>query len=485
VADDTLSRLTPDKYEQLFSLADELQCFRVVTDNLLCFLSFWSVLPGPAERLAALEILEKCALVARNNIIQNGSEEWVVTCRMNESESAPTVDLGTLQIWTNTCPVLVYKAQSPIPPGLFSTLQAVQILRWRQSPAELDIVVINDMSLIIKVKMMAAGRLCSQLLSAVVSEDIDLAHQSATGQYLILRADTPPLLRIICSDLERIKSEQFPGFVCLPSVLFSLAREDTTQHSVYEWAVDSSLGSLGFILSQRQLDFKIFATPLSSGHKIHKRVREVLSFRTQPAIVLCHSTRDSSSRDDVAVCVVDGLVEMLETISGQAVWVSSKDLAGKTQYHMEMEKAIRKAECVVLLLSLPFLASSHCLHELSWALEEHLKRSMPLLLVSVDERVSIEGMETWNYDGMSVQDKDGKECKIAGGTLQLARKWLQGIKIYTEWTDTSGRSNKSRWSAVQEMVQTLLEVEEPYSRPHGRFGVQHLVGGEVCLVESG
>ena len=412
VAGSNCKGLAGREQQELLKMAGELQGYKIVRKELLPYLAYWCDLKTEKERHAALEILESCLLVTRYSIGCSLPVEWVVTCRIKQPKQSQAASIR-LEDRVKGGPVLCCRADSVIPPGLFSTLQAVQILRLRQSAwpfivpkadsTELHIVLTNQRHKI------SAWTSQQQHISA--SQD-----QEHRPCCLYLQADTLPLLTMLCCHLEDIVREMFPGFISTSSVQFHYKN----LNAIYEWRVDScsseeldqteepepqtasrwkkARGGMGCMLRhglnmQRSAELiRVLETndsdeeqppseSMVSNIPLHQALHPLATASAaRPFFFLSHSSDSHpSALAASAERVLGGVADLLEQVSGQDVLASTRGVAHQA--------CCSGAQAVLVLLSPAYLASRLSLLELGMALEAHLGRGAPLLAVTVDAQV--------------------------------------------------------------------------------------------------
>ena len=364
-------------------------------------------------------------------------------------------------------PVLCCKADYFIPPGLFSTLQAVQILKLRKNSPRLFVVPKAD-SAELHIQI-AVNDQQQHNISALIGQkqQINAGQEQEQHQYcLYLQADTLPLLTTLCCDLENIVREMFPGFMCTWFLLFHHA--DT----VYEGYLDSSpshcemldprtparwkkvRGGLGFLLSHG-LNVQVDAMPVRGKEQLpairtlwnvplHQALRP-LTTAQRPFFYVSHSWDGGpTALNTAAERVLGGVVDLLEAVSGQDVLVSTEGVAD--------EDACSGAQAVIVLLSPAYLAGRLSLRELGMALEARLGRGMPLLALTVNPQVHACIMQS--YRGWAAL---GDEWRVAGAALELVRRRIDlgTIRVCRQWEDDSGLATLERWRAVKSIVESV------------------------------
>jgi hypothetical protein len=438
-------------------------------------LKSWCDLQTEKDVNSALEVLETCLLVAQYRIGDYAPAEWFVTSRIKKPEQSPpiTVDLDSL---LRNGPCVCCRADYFMPPGLFSSLQAVQILRLRRQAGCPFTVPVADST---QLHIVLTGTGHSIKAWTGQQQQINAGwdgSESHCRPCLYLQADTLPLLTTLCCDWESIIREKFPGFMCTFSVLF----RSRYHHAVYE-CVDpcssdsqasdqartletparrkKARGGLGYMLlhglkmqsdAKLVLGFEGVEAPPAWVHNIplHEALHPLASqvaTAARPFIFLSHCwDREDrpSALGAAADRVLGGVMDLVEDVSGQDALVSA---AGRFE-----EDACRSAQKVIVILSPAYLASSTCLLELGAALEASLGRGAPLLAVTVDERV---------YGCIAERSKDNwaalrDEWRVAEATLRLVQGKVKNgtIRIWREWEDGSGTPTKARWEAAKSMV---------------------------------
>ncbi len=463
-----LARRDKAAHSRLLKMAKELQELSILHEELLPYLQYWDDLQ---EKRAALEILEKSSLVTKYCIGGSAPEVWVVVCRITikqpaQSQAAAIVAGIDLDQSVVNGPVLCCKTDYYMPPGLFSTLQAVQISRLRQSARRFSVHEANSKSMVLRVIQTDTSK--QHNISAWIGQwqkqqQNDDSQELAPQQCcLYLQADTLPLLTTLCCDLEGIIRDMYPGFLCTYTVLFHHL------NSVYEWCVDSysrdrfrqgdgprttirwkkARGTLGYMLCHGlNKQIRIDAEPVNGihGKSTHENRMEwniLLSQALNPLTAppshyffLSHSGRDTAVE----------LVNLIENVSGQDVLVSTNDTADMS--------AISRAQAVIILLSPAYLASRLSLLELGMALEARLGRGVPLLAVIVNGQMHAcitRACDNWD----TLRDK----WRVAEATLELVRRRIEDstILVWREWEDGDGPPTLAKLEAARSMVTFAL-----------------------------
>ncbi len=161
-----------------------------------------------------------------------------------------------------------------------------------------------------------------------------------------------------------------------------------------------------------------------------------------PYFFLSHYWDDDTSELSAAADrVLGGVVDLVEDVSRQDVFVSTKGIFD--------EAACRGAQKVIAMLSPAYLASRTSLLELGAALEASLSRGVPLLAVTVDAQVHqciTRSCDNW----AALRD----EWRVAEATLDLVREKVENgtIRIWRDWEDGTCLTTPARWKAAKEMV---------------------------------
>ena len=392
--------------------------------------------------------------------------QWFVTCRIKEPEQAQaaTVDLDKL---ARNGPVVCCRADYFMPPGLFSSLQAAQILRLKLSGIQYSVTKADsaELHIVLPDKKKNITALTGQQQQTNAGQDVS-EHQCC----LYLQAGTLPLLTTLCCDFEGIVRAMFPGLMCTFSFFF--LHQDLK--AVFEWHVgpcsnDSELsdqasdiatparwkkarGRLGYMLLHGlKMQSNAELVPgLDCEEHPHVLVDNIflcevlhpLATAARPFFFLSYSWDDQPSALSAAADrVLGGLVDLVEDLSGQDAFVSTKGEFG--------EAACCCAQKVIAVLSPAYLASRTSLLELGAALEARLARNVPLLAVTVDAQVHAcitRSCDNW----AALRD----EWRVAEATLDLVREKVENgtIRIWRDWEDGTCLTTPARWKAAKEMA---------------------------------
>jgi hypothetical protein len=482
--------LTRGEQNHLLRMAKELQDLNIVRKDLLPYLKHWCDLP---DHRAALEILERCLLVTQYSIGGSAPVEWVITCRMKDPyqslDQTPAIALDQL---VKKGPVLCCRADYFLPPGLFSTLQAIQILKMRQSARIFSVLEASSMAfrIVLTDQQQCLSAYVGQLqqIGADDSSEDQMLHQCC----LYLQADTFPLFTMLCCDLEGIIRDMFPGFMCSCSILFS------HRNTVYEWSINSHptfrsdhaavsnsraggiqarsrkrQGGLGYMLCYG-LNMTMDAEPLAlaglnlmvpQAPSLVETERNVslhqalcpLTTAAHPFYFLSHINGfdHSISNEVVPVLetatavqrVLEGVVDLLDAVTVHNVRLSTAGLAD--------EYSCKTAQAVIVFLSPAYLASRLSLRELGMALEASLGRGIPLLAVTVDSQV-YECIMRSCHNWAAIRDK----WRVAEVTQELVRRRIEDgtIRVWREWEDGSGLPTRDRLEAAKRMFRLVNEA---------------------------
>ena len=497
-----LARRDQAAYSRLLRMAKELQELSILHEELLPYLQYWDDLQ---EKRAALEILERSSLLTKYCIGGSAPEVWVVVCRITnkqptQSQTAAIVTGITLDQSVLNGPVLCCKTDYYMPPGLFSTLQAVQISRLRQSARQFYVHEANSTSMVLRItqtdttKQLNVSAWIGQWQQQRNDDSEDLQPQQCC---LYMQADTLPLLTTLCCDLEGIIRDMYPGFLCTYTVLFHHLG------SIYEWRVDlysndkvhqgdrprtpirwkKARGTLSYMLCHGlNKQIRIDAEPVNGIHGnsattnrmewniLLSQALHPLTAKPTHYFFLSHSGRDTAVE----------LVNLIENVSGQDVLVSNTDTADKN--------AISRAQAVILVLSPAYLATRLSLLELGMALEARLGQGVPLLAVTVNAQMH--GCITQacgNYAALR------DNWRVAEATLELVRRRIEDgtILVWREWEDGDSPPTLAKLEAARSMVTFALgsagaataAVSPDPLRPLPRFEVRDC-NGVVQLAEK-
>ena len=144
---------------------------------------------------------------------------------------------------------------------------------------------------------------------------------------------------------------------------------------------------------------------------------------------------------------------MLEDVSRDLVWYDEVELERENHFPKEMQEGVERAECIIIFLSRVYLSRQNCLLELQWAWEQHLLKGKSLIVLPVDEAVTVDSLREWAQLGINlhVQEPDqGGTFTIHYNTLKFVSEKLTGFQFREGWRDASA-TEKERWKAVQEI----------------------------------
>jgi hypothetical protein len=455
--------LAGQELQRLLEMALELQELGIVRLNLLPYLRHWCDLQTEQEKLAVLEIFERCLLVTSYSIGGDSpaSVERVITCRIKDTN----LPQPGLQQVTKKGPVVCCRANFYIPPGLFSSLQALQISRLRKSVIHFAVQADStSLQIFLNDKHAAIAAWIGQEQHSVEGQ-IQARHQ------LYMQADSLQLLTFLCCDFEGIVRDMFPGFTCKCSVLFHHL------NAVYEWCVDTcpseridqkgprtparlkkTRGQLGYILchglnqrryaelvlglhSEEQPPTILWNVPL---HRALHPLRLATAGAETPYFFVSYSSDDSPlALDTASRRVLGGVVDLVEVVSGKSVLVSS-NLRCEAD-----EAACRGAHAVIFLLCPAYLASRFSLLELETAREARLARGVPLLAVTVDDSVHACIMKE-GANWAALRDS----WQVAEATVELVRKLIENrtMLVCREWENGSGLPTQKAAESIAEFV---------------------------------
>ena len=191
-----------------------------------------------------------------------------------------------------------------------------------------------------------------------------------------------------------------------------------------------------------------------------------LATASRPFFFLSHCWEDRlPALSAAADRVLGGLVDLVEGLSGQDAFVSTKGEFG--------EAACCCAQKVIVVLSPAYLASSTSLLELGAALEARLGRNVPLLAVTVDAQVhACITRSCKNWDALR------DEWRVAEATLELVHRMVRNgtIRIWREWEDGTGQQKQVQ-AATSMVTYNLSDDPRDFVpdqlRPRSKFVVAY------------
>jgi hypothetical protein len=154
------------------------------------------------------------------------------------------------------------------------------------------------------------------------------------------------------------------------------------------------------------------------------------------------------------------LVSMLEVVSRDLVWYDEVELERENHFPSKMQEGVEHAECVIIFLSRVYLSRQNCLLELQWAWEQHLLKGKSLIVLPVDEAVTVDSLREWAQQGTNVivQEPDqGGSFTIHHNTLKFVSEKLTGFLFREEWRDASA-TEEQRLKAVQEIYEDVINA---------------------------
>jgi hypothetical protein len=465
--------LMKDKQDDIRMWIKELVDKRLLRFAVLEHMSCWKDLKEE-ERINTTKVLEACYLIVREH---DGSKlgsnspstdkptknsSWLVTCRFDRvvpEDSKGPVKLDNLQA------ELGFQARARfVPSGFFSTLQAFQLVHNTQSWLLTTTKVQADSSnlkMSFRTMFGKGWENVSVMLTKCNRNCVSDAYQTGEGELMAIEVWSTSLamLKNICSDIDRIRQDKFPGISFQHVVWF---RNDKFSEEALEWQLERNTGSLTTILEQRIMTLQITAEEWNSKNKIEGMVLQdaIRTVQAKAAFFLSHAWGDWSVRERARRKVTEGLQLAVEKQSGELVWIDTAELKNETQFHRQMEQGIKHAQCVVICLSYIYLTRPNCLWELCWAVQGYVVSGKRLVVVSVDPLLTFEAITRWDISqNLTIRAKSNKDedvvITVDKRTLTFVRKWFFGIKLYEQWKDGEGAWSKERQAAVEEMLKSV------------------------------
>jgi hypothetical protein len=237
--------------------------------------------------------------------------------------------------------------------------------------------------------------------------------------------------------------------------------------ALLEFKIEPEIGTLGSILQQRRWELSAKTKEISSGRAgpqlaICQALGEVTSL-----FFLSHSWKDKSIGEvmkdrstgkDSRRSVMHGLARAVEGLSLELVWTDEHEMEKEDQFSHSMAVGVGNAWCVLILVSMAYLASPNCLKELAWAFEGHATQGKRVIVVSVDEKVTYKSISSeWKADKDIIgKDEQGNAFVVGRRTVAFARKWLTQVKIFEEWTDGHwDPANAKKRTALQNIFENI------------------------------
>jgi hypothetical protein len=454
------ANLMADQQGDVRKWIEELEEDRILRFSVLEYMFCWKDLSREARR-DTTKVLEACHLIVGGlcgnksgyvTAVESTNDFlWLVTCRLDKAVSE-TSDPSVL-----TKEALGFQAQARyVPIGFFANLQASQLVHNIQNRMITTVTAQVDSSNM-KFRFKTLFRKDWETVSVMLTRCINRGE----GERMAVEVWSTSLamLENVCRNMDRIRQDKFPGIFFQYVMWF---RNDEFSDESLEWTLERSTGSLTAILEQRLMALPIVAKTWNSSVKIKGMIVQdaVRTLQTNAAFFLSHAWSDRSVREQARETVTEGLQRAVEEISGELMWVDAAEMKFGTQFHKQMEKGVRDAQCIVICLSYVYLTRPNCLQELCWAVQGHASEGKPLIVVSVDQQLTFEAIKGWNTSQnleVRVFDHQDKEVNVIVDrrTLAFVRKWLLRVKVFTQWQDGEGGLTKERRSAVEEMLMSL------------------------------
>jgi hypothetical protein len=258
-----------------------------------------------------------------------------------------------------------------------------------------------------------------------------------------VRCTSIGLLRDVCYTLEQTVNHLFPGLSFHTQLRFPYEEKGMFTWDIHPHVVGHSFGTL---LAQKLWN----KTKMDAikPERVENDVENVaaaeynvqLKSILEPTLGLTASFFLSHCWKDKSKDYAKDFVSMLEDVSRDLVWYDEEQLERVNHFPSKMQEGVKQAECIIIFLSRVYLSRQNCLLELQWAWEEHLRKGKSLIVLPVDETVTVDSLREWAQPGtnLTVQEPDqGGTFTIHHNTLKFVSEKLAGFRFRGEWRDAS------------------------------------------------
>jgi GTPase SAR1 family protein len=408
--------------------------------TLLKRLRFWAHMDDSA-RDQALQILCDLSLVVPHRGGARSADErrFLCVCRLHRDSHSYLKDPGP--ILPDIKISVKYTIFPILPLGLFPRFLATQIVARstdRQSQPR-----ISPTSLYMRASPL--GKDQEMIIKLNPSDSIIEVQCTSIG-----------LLRDVCLKLEQTVNDLFPGLSFHTQLRFPYGEKGMFTWDIHQHVVSHSFGTL---LAQKLWNkTKMDAIKPEKVENAVENVATTAEYNVQlknilPTLGLTASFFLSHCWKDKSKDYAKDLVSMLEDVSRDLVWYDEEQLERENHFPSKMQDGVKQAECIIIFLSRVYLSRQNCLLELQWAWEQHLLKGKSLIVLPVDEAVTVDSLREWVQLGINlhVQEPDqGGTFTIHYNTLKFVSEKLTEFKFREGWRGASA-TEKERWKAVQEI----------------------------------
>jgi GTPase SAR1 family protein len=424
---------------EIREMFERLEDRYILDVTLLRHLRFWFHMDDSA-RDQALQILCDLNLIvphrARSAVFDE--QRFLCVCRLHRDSHSSLQDPGPV---LPDIKISVKYTIFPIfPLGLFPRFLATQIVARNGLQEAQSRPRISPTSLYIRASPL--GKDQAMLIKLNPSDSIIEVQCTSIG-----------LLRDLCYKLEQTVNDLFPGLSFHTQLRFPYGEAQMFTWDIHPHVVGHSFGTL---LAQKLWNkTKMHAIKPEKienaveNTKYNVQLKNVLG----PTLGLTSSFFLSHCWKDKSKDYAKELVSMLEVVSRDLVWYDEVELERENHFPSKMQEGVEHAECIIIFLSRVYLSRQNCLLELQWAWEQHLLKGKSLIVLPVDEAVTVDSLREWAQLGINlhVQEPDqGGTFTIHYNTLKFVSEKLTGFQFREGWRDASA-TEKERWKAVQEI----------------------------------
>jgi GTPase SAR1 family protein len=422
--------------------------------TLLKCLRFWAPMDASA-RDQALQVLCDLNLVVphRGGVRSADEQRFLCFCRLNRDSHSSL--LGPGPVLPDIKVSVKYTIVPILPLGLFPRFLAAQLVARstdRQSQPR-----ISPTSLYMRVSPL--GKDQKMLIKLNPSDSI-----------IEVRCTSIGLLRDVCYTLEQTVNHLFPGLSFHTQLRFPYEEKGMFTWDIHPHVVGHSFGAL---LAQKLWN----KTKMDAikPERVENAVENVataeynvqLKSILEPTLGLTASFFLSHCWKDKSKDYAKDFVSKLEDVSRDLVWYDEEQLERVNHFPSKMQEGVKQAECIIIFLSRVYLSRQNCLLELQWAWEEHLLKGKSLIVLPVDEAVTVDSLREWAQRGINLpvqeQPDQGGTFTIHHNTLKFVSEKLTGFLFFEEWRLASF-TEEERWKAVQEICDYVGDARAEHGR---------------------
>jgi hypothetical protein len=324
-------------------------------------------------------------------------------------------------------------------------------------------------------------------------EEMMLVRLNSSDFSIEIHCSSLGLLRHACCTLEKTVHTLSPGLSLSTTLRFPYKNK-----GMFTWNIDGNMvegHSFGSLLNQKRWDTKM--DEIESEDRREAISKESLKTILEPTLGLSASFFLSHCWRDKSKDYAKDLVSMLEDVSRDLVWYDEEQLECVNHFPSKMQEGVRQAKCIIIFLSRVYLSRQNCLLELQWAWEQHLLKGKSLIVLPVDDALTVHSLREWAQLGMNLpvqeQPDQGGTFTIHHNTLKFVSEKLTGFQFREGWRDASA-TEKERWKAVQEICDDIVDARADQKKVPKKAklecrkadcGTWMLVdlGEEVCEIE--